>query len=51
VTKEEGVKEHRDENDIKLAYRKVGADFRLWANKKSFINKYVSSFLLQAFRN
>jgi deoxyribodipyrimidine photo-lyase len=51
VTKEEGVEEGRDENDIKLACRKVGADFRLWADEKYLIDEYASSFPLQAFRN
>jgi hypothetical protein len=46
VTKEESVEEGRDENDIKLACRKVGADFRLWANEKYLINEYASSFPL-----
>jgi deoxyribodipyrimidine photo-lyase len=51
VTKEEGVEEGRDENNIKLACYKVGTDFRLWANKKYLIDEYASSFPLQAFRN
>jgi hypothetical protein len=46
VTKEEGIEEGRDKNNIKLAYYKVDIDFRLWANKKYLINKYTSSFLL-----
>jgi hypothetical protein len=51
MTKEEGVKEDRDENDIKLACHEIGAYFRIWVNKKYLVDKCVSSFSLQAFRN
>ena len=46
MTREEGVEERRDENDIKLACHKVGAHFKVWVDEKYLIDECVSSFLL-----
>jgi deoxyribodipyrimidine photo-lyase len=46
MTREEGLEERRDENDIKLACHKVSADFKLWVNKKYLVDECVSSFPL-----
>jgi deoxyribodipyrimidine photo-lyase len=51
MTREEGVEEDRDENDIKLACHEIGAYFRIWVDEKYLVDECVSSFSLQAFRN
>lgn len=48
MTREEGVEEKREENEVRRAVEVEGKEFRLWIDEKYLIDEYVLCPLVSA---